>query len=141
VFFGPVENSLQVSAPDRDAMLSDLELKAASASGRIVQALIAHENSSKRKKERDTEPPPGLVKKEVEAPPAAGGTSAETGITAPAIASPLRSAASAPKKPSTEAIPVFSPNVKIPADSGGAVDTVQPVSGKPDSSAADGANK
>ena len=134
VFFGPVEEDVQISALDREEVFNALELKAASASGRVIQALISHENSQKTKRFRDTLPPPGNEKKSTEAVPMPIGAAPDT-VTATASSGVAARPAGAPLKTSAASVtPVFSPAVKLP-DSGAAAEAAPAGAENPDTSA------
>ncbi|MBN2188124.1 MAG: hypothetical protein JW699_01620 [Chitinispirillaceae bacterium] len=64
-WFGPVENAVTLSAPEKTELVEKLQVEGVKACGRVLQTLFVHDRSKKEKKN----PPSGISKKEVTVEP------------------------------------------------------------------------
>jgi hypothetical protein len=60
-WFGPVEDAIQISAPERDELLESLQIEGAKSASGVLQNLLLYH----RTKNHIKEPPPGITGKEV----------------------------------------------------------------------------
>jgi hypothetical protein len=60
-WFGPVEDAVQISAPERAELIENLQVEGVKACGRVLEILFLYERTKNRVKEL----PPGITKKEV----------------------------------------------------------------------------
>jgi|WetSurMetagenome_2_1015567.scaffolds.fasta_scaffold86677_4 hypothetical protein len=65
-WFGPIENAIQISAPERAELLESLQIEGAKSASGVLQNLLQYH----RTKDRVKEPPPGITEKKVTIEPA-----------------------------------------------------------------------
>jgi hypothetical protein len=122
VFWEPVEESVQISSIERDQIFNDLELKAASASGRIIQSLVAHEKKQHNYVTNRYAQIPGIEKKAVSLlSDSTSDSSASALIKPPSVAAtpPSLPSAASPKTATTSAPSLFSPAGTSPDSAAG----------------------
>jgi hypothetical protein len=66
LWFGPVENAVQISAPERAELIESLQIEGAKSTGRVLQNLLQYHQS----KNHTGKPPRGISRKEVTIEPA-----------------------------------------------------------------------
>ena len=72
-WFGPIENAIQISAPERAELIESLQIEGAKSAGSILQNLLRYH----RMKNHDKEPPAGITEKEITIEPEAPEDAAE----------------------------------------------------------------
>jgi uncharacterized membrane protein affecting hemolysin expression len=61
LWFGPIENAVQISAPERAELIESIQIEAAKSAGVVLANLLQYH----RTKNQTKEPPPGITEKEV----------------------------------------------------------------------------